>query len=37
MSQHWEKIIVLGGEGGRISLCGLKTLDGTSINKHLSE
>ncbi|MGG2972080.1 hypothetical protein [Geobacillus stearothermophilus] len=31
MSQHWEKIIVLGGEGGRISLFGLKTLDGTWI------
>lgn len=31
MSQHWEEILVLAGEGGRVSLLGSKTLDNTWI------
>lgn len=31
MSRNWEEIIVLSGEGGRITLLGSKSLDGTWI------
>lgn len=31
MSRNWEEIIVLSGEGGRITLLGSKTSDGTWI------
>ncbi len=31
MIQHWEDIIVLSGEGGRITLIGSKTPNGTWI------
>jgi hypothetical protein len=31
LSRNWEEIIVLGGEGGRVSILGSKTTDDTWI------